>query len=249
MTKRILATLGLLAAATTAQAQAQDGLAYDWEGAYVGAFTGASYFEVEISDFTDTFTNDAPPVDQIILNYGINGGYNWLPYNDNLLLGLEIDMQGGNEIEQLIRFNADGTDGQLYQNRLTSLASLRGRAGVVNGNLLSYLTGGVAFGQADYLVIDLSESINSRDCTVDGIICAEVQDSLIGLTVGMGMEYAFRENTTARFEIMHYNLEATSAEIFNGGTIPICSKANADECSAYFASGVTQFRFGVNYKF
>lgn len=249
MTKRILATLGLLAAATTAHAQAQDGLAYDWEGAYAGAFAGASFFETEISDFTDTFTNDAPPVDKIIVNYGINGGYNWMPYNDNLLLGLEIDVQGGNEIEELIRFNQAGTDGQLYKNKLTSLASLRGRAGVVNGNLLSYLTGGVAFGEVDYLVIDLDEAINSRDCSVDGIICAEVQDSLIGLTVGMGMEYAFRENTTARFEIMHYNLESTSAEILNGGTTPVCSTAEADECSAFFASGVTQFRFGVNYKF
>lgn len=243
----LLATLGLIALATTVQAQ--NNTAFNWEGAYVGAFAGASSFEVESSDLTDTFTNDAPPIGEIILNYGINGGYNWMPFDDNLLLGLEVDVQGGNSTSQLIKFNEDGTDGQLYENEITSLATLRGRAGVVNGNVLTYLTGGLAFAQVDYLIVDLDEAINTRDCSVNGIICADNKDSLLGLNVGLGIEYAFRENATARFEIMHYNLEPTSTELFNGEAVPICSKQNADECSAYFKSGVTQLRFGVNYKF
>lgn len=242
-----LATLGLLAAATTSQAQ--DSTAFNWEGAYVGAFAGASSFQVEASDLTDTFTNDAPPIGEIVLNYGINGGYNWMPFDDNLLLGLEVDVQGGNETNQLIRFNEEGTDGQVYDNSISSLATLRGRAGIVNDNILTYLTGGIAFAEAEYLIIDLDEAINTRDCSVAGIICADAKDSLMGLNVGMGIEYAFRENATARFEIMHYNLDSTSTEILNGEQTPVCSKQNADECSAYFASSVTQFRFGVNYKF
>ncbi|SFS22521.1 outer membrane immunogenic protein [Yoonia litorea] len=247
MMKRILAALGLMAAATTAQAQ--DTFTYDWVGPYGGGYLGGSFFETEASDLTDTFTNDAPPISELIATYGINGGYNWQPYDDNLLLGLELDVQGGNETSQLIRFNSAGTDGQLYENKITSLTSLRGRAGVVNGKTLIYFTGGVAFGEVDFLMIDLDEAIDSRNCSVDGIICAQAQDSLVGLNVGMGLEYAFRDDMTARFEIMHYDLESTSAEVLNGGDTPVCSTANADECSAFFDSSVTQFRFGVNFKF
>ena len=246
MAMRILTVLGLVAAATTAQAQ---DINYDWDGAYVGAFAGASFFEVESSDLTDTFTNDAPPINEVILNYGVNLGYNWMPFDPNLLLGVEVDIQGGNETNQLIKLNEDGTNGQLYENQISSLATVRGRAGLINGNVLSYLTGGVSFGQVDYGITGILPTAGGTDCDTVGVKCTQYSDSLLGLNIGMGMEYAFRENATMRFQIMQHSFESASSENQNGLNTPLCSIDNADECSTYFSSSLTQFNFGVNYQF
>ena len=228
---------------------AQETYVYDWAGGYAGGFIGGSFFGVEASDLTDTFTNDAPPVNEVVGVGGINFGYNWIPWNDNLLLGIEVDVQGGNETNQLVRFNAAGTDGQLYQNRINSLATIRGRAGIVDGNLLAYLTGGVSFANVEYRATELDPAIINPTCSSPGIICAEAREKLVGLSAGVGMEYAFRKNTTMRFEVMHYMLPTASASILNGGVTPVCSTASADECSAFFSSGVTQLRLGVNFDF
>lgn len=241
------AAAGLMAAtllATTAQAQS-----YDWEGAYASGFVSGAFFDVEMSDLTDTFTNDSPAVNALVVTGGVALGYNWLPRGDNLLVGLEIDVQGGAETSQLVRFNAAGTDGQLYQNRLESLASLRGRVGVVNDNLLSYVTGGISYGNANYRATDLDPALVGATCDDPGIICAEATEGLTGIAVGAGVEYAFRENATLRFEVMQHMLPTASAELLNGGTTPACSVAAADECSAFFDSGLTQIRLGVSFKF
>lgn len=230
-------------------AAAQETLNHDWAGGYIGGFAAGSFFSVELSDLTDTFTNDAPTVNALLATAGANIGYNWTPYDDNLLLGLELGVQGGNETNQLVRFNAAGTDGQLYENTIDTLASINGRAGVINGNLLTYFTGGIAAADVRYRATDLDSAITSPTCDTPGIICSEARDGLIGLSAGMGIEYAFRENTTMRFQVMHYMLPTTGAEILNGGTTPVCSTAAADECSAFFDSGVTQIQFGVNFKF
>jgi outer membrane immunogenic protein len=228
---------------------AQETLSYDWEGGYGGVFLGGSFFGVEMSDLTDTFTNDSPPVSEVLAVAGINIGYNWIPRDDNLLLGFELDVQAGNETNQLVRFNAAGTDGQLYENKINSLATVRGRAGVIDGNFLTYLTGGASFANVTYRATDLDPAILDPTCASPGIVCAETSETLVGLSAGAGMEYAFRENATMRFELMHYMLPTASAGIFNGDTTPVCFSAQADECSAYFSSGVTQFRFGVNFNF
>ena len=246
MTKRILAALGLIAAATTAQAQ--DSIDYNYDGGYIGAFSGASFFQVEASDQTDTFANDAPPINELILNYGVNIGYNWTPYEDNFLLGLELDIQGGNETNQLIALNEDGTNGQLFENQISSLTTVRGRAGLINGNVLTYLTSGVSFAQVDYNITGLRPTEGGDSCDTPGIRCASFSDSLLGLTIGMGMEYAFREDTTMRFQIMQHAFESASTELKNGQNT-LCSVDNSDECTAFFASSLTQFSFGVNYQF
>ncbi len=234
---------------TASPVVAQQTYVHDWEGGYAGGFISGSFFGVEMSDLTDTFTNDAPPVSEIVATGGVNFGYNWIPWNNNLMLGLEVDIQGGNETSKLVRFNAAGTDGQLYENRINTLSTIRGRAGLIDGNLLTYLTGGVSFADVQYSATDLDPAILSPSCASPGIICAEARDDLVGMSAGVGMEYAFRENMTMKFELMHYMLPTTSAGILNGGSTPVCFSAAADECSAFFSSGVTQLRLGVNFTF
>lgn len=230
-------------------AAAQDTIDYDWEGFYGGGFVAGSFFDVELSDLTDTFTNDAPAINELVLAGGINLGYNWIPRNDNLLLGLELEIQGGHETSNLIRFNAAGTDGQLYENRITSMTAVRGRVGMMNDNLLVYLAGGPTWANVEYNSTALDDGIPSESCDVAGIICADSKEQLLGLTVGVGMEYAIRDTTTLRFEIVQISLPTASAEVLNGNTTAVCSTAAADECAGFYSSDVTQIQFGVNFKF
>ena len=220
-----------------------------WEGFYGGGYLGASFFNMEMSDLTDTFTNDAPNISKIVGAAGIGLGYNWVPRDDNFIIGVELDVQGGNRTDELIRFDPTGTDGQLYENSIDSLAALRAKVGVASGNILSYLTAGPTFANVTYSVTDLDPSIPAGNCNTAGIICAKASDSLIGIAVGFGLEYAIRDDRSVKFEVMHYMLPTASSEILNGGTTPVCSTADADECSAFFESSVTQVRVGYNFKF
>jgi outer membrane immunogenic protein len=241
-------TCACVAAATLAASavSAQDAINYDWEGPYIGAFVAGSFFEVELSDITDNITNDSPPTNALVPAGGINGGYNWTPRGDNLLIGLELEVQGGHTSDQIVRFNREGTSGRLYENSISSMTSIKGRVGLINDNLLIYLSGGPTIASVDYTA-KLLEGGDSTSCS--DIICAESSDTLVGMTVGIGMEYAIREQTTLRFEITHVSLPTASATIVNSRDEPLCSEASADDCAAFFASSSMQIQFGVNYSF
>ena len=245
---KIFGTCAVSIMALSTAAQAQDRFEHDWEGFYVGAFVAGSFFDVELSDLTDTFTNDAPAINEIVAAGGINAGYNWIPRDDNLMLGVELEIQGGHTTSNLVRFNSDGTDGQLFENTINSITSLKGRVGMMNDNLMVYISGGPAWASIDYTATDLDPNLNST-CDTNGIICAEASEDLLGLNVGVGMEYAIRESTTLRFEITQIELPTASAPVLNGGDTPQCSVASADDCTGFFGSSMTQIQFGVNYRF
>lgn len=240
---------GLLGLALTTQTtMAQEVSSYDWEGPYVGAFVAGSFFDVELSDITDTFTNDGPGVNAIVPAGGINGGYNWIPRDDNLMLGVELEIQGGHATDSIVRFNEEGTDGQLFENSISSLTTLKGRVGMISGDLMVFISGGPAWANAEYSAIALDPNLGS-DCSVDGIICADTSEQLLGLNVGVGMEYVIREQTTLRFEIVQVNLPEASATVLNGADTAACSVADADDCTGFFSTDITQIQFGVNYSF
>lgn len=236
------ALLGLAAALAPVGAAAQS---YDWSGFYAGAHLGGATFGTEASDLTDTFTNDAPQVQQFVPSYGIVANYNWLPFGDNLMVGVELDGTFGLEAERFVEFNAAGTDGLDFQYSWDSLVSLRARAGVVNDKVLTYVAAGPAFAEANFVAKDLDPS--SSDCSV--LVCAEASESLIGVAVGAGVEYAFREDFTARFEFIHYEMPTTEAPLLTGRSTPTCSGTEAEECTVFFESSSTLFRAAVSYKF
>lgn len=223
---------------------------YDWEGPYGGIFLGSGFFDVQASDFNDTFTNDAPSTSAVVPILGVNYGYNWTPWSSNFLIGFEFDIHMGNEVNKLVKFNQAGTDGQLYENKIDNIVSLRGRAGVINDNVLTYFTAGPARASVNYGITSLDPAISNPTCMTAGIICAQLnKDKLTGMALGAGIEYALRENRTIRFEIIHFMLPTASSEILNGGQTPVCSTAQADDCSVFFESSTTQFKFGMNFKF
>ncbi len=240
---------GLMGAVTAVALGLSAGLAqaqsFDWSGFYAGAHLDGAVFSAEASDLTDSFTNDAPGVSELVPTYGITAGYNWLPQGGNFVLGVELDATFGNESERLVRFNAAGTDGLDFQNSWDSVISLRVRAGITNDRILTFVSAGPAFADANFVAKDLDPA--SGSCSV--LVCAEADESLVGLAVGAGMEYAFRDNWIGKLEIVHYAMPTTDAPLLTGGTTPTCAGSEAEECTVFFDSSSTTVRFGVNYKF
>ena len=217
---------------------------YDWEGFYAGASLGAAMFSVEGSDNTDTFTNDLPETDVLVAAYGLSGHYNWLPFDDNLVLGAELDITFGLESNETLSFNEDGSSGLEFTNSWDTVVALRVRAGMTNGKLHTFVAGGPAFASANFSVKLLDPASPGAGC--DELTCAEISETLTGVSVGAGMEYAFRDDWVGKFEFVHYAMPTSSSATITDGPVEICG---SDACTVSFDNSSTLFRFGVSYKF
>ena len=223
-------------------ASAQDAEA--WKGGYAGIYVSGALFSVEASDFTDTITNDAPPISELVAAGGLKLGYNFAPRQGNLVLGVELDVNGSHTTSKLIASNPSRTDGFKFDNDVV-LTSLLGRVGVANGDLLTYAVGGPVQASGSYVMRDLNGG--SESCTT--IICAQTTEDMLGVALGGGFEWAFKDNMTARFELMHYALPTIAAPILNNDTSPACGGATLAECSVSFKSSSTDMKFVISYQF
>lgn len=141
---------------------------------------------------------------------------------------------------------------------LHALGTLRGRLGILaTEQLLIYGTGGFAYGRATVSASVASGSVNSDYFTSPDNtlfftqqypachdVCASGSQSrwLAGGTVGAGLEYAFLDRWTARFEYTYYNLGRLSVTL----TDPRFP-AQAFSAGALFAGQVA--RLGLSYRF
>src|SRR5664279_1469048 len=126
-------------------------MVYDWTGFYVGVNAGVGIGR----DYTRLAIPAGASFEASYLNPqgGLGGGqigYNWqLPPSalGSLVLGVEADLQGTG-----MRDNFSCLIGCLpgqnlnYNQRLDWFGTVRGRVGIANGPVLTYVTGGYAYG-------------------------------------------------------------------------------------------------------
>lgn len=152
---------------------------------------------------------------------GVHVGYNW--QSGQIVYGAEADVEfstvdGGYRIA-----GPDGTDFDMDWQ-----ASVRARLGYVpTERLLIYGTAGVAFGDLEYTYVNDETTFESFSSTE------------VGWTVGVGAEYAFTDNLTARLEYRYTDfgdVSNLSAVAFPGFTY--------DHDPQFHA-----VRAGVSYKF
>ena len=103
--------------------------------------------------------------------YGVEGGYSWIDASDSFV---------------------DGS-GDLQQLSLDHYATLRGRLGVVAGNMLVYGTAGLAYGEIDLVVENGTAGLTLDD---------------VGLAIGGGVEWALTDRFSVKAEYMRINLQA-----------------------------------------
>ncbi len=141
---------------------------------------------------------------------------------------------------------------------LRSLGTLRGRFGILaTDQLLLYATGGLAYGRASVSGTIVNTGVYSEFISAsDGALfftqqypacsngCASNSASrwLTGGTVGAGVEYAFLDRWSARFEYLYYNLGKLSVTVADPRFASPTFNA-----SALFAGQIV--RMGVSYRF
>jgi outer membrane immunogenic protein len=203
---------------------------YSWTGYYIGANVG---YGVGQGDGTISyggaggvtpglFSFNSQPAGVIA---GGQAGYNW--QFGSIVLGVETDIQGS-----AMRDNGScfancmpGSAASLDQ-KLDWFGTTRARVGWATGPVLTYVTGGVAYGQTDV-------TLSAVGAAGTGI--AEVDSTRTGWTWGTGVEAALDANWTAKAEWLYVDLGSTSGTTTVGGFIT----KNQEQI----------FRGGVNYHF
>jgi outer membrane immunogenic protein len=208
---------------------------FTWTGCYVGVQAG-------IGAQTDGFANTSGEFDTFGTNGAnglgaIAGGQIGCNYQINqLVVGIEGDGVWSS-IQNTSSFaNTDG-EGTRMRTRNLWDADVALRVGAAFDRLLVYGKGGVAWGGFDFKESFFGPFASTE--TFDG------SRTLPGLLIGVGMEYAFLANWSAKIEYNYIAYEQTSIG-FNGTT---GSGVIFDHFSQSFGATKQIIKFGVNYKF
>ncbi|GAA2849515.1 outer membrane immunogenic protein [Aminobacter aminovorans] len=155
-----------------------------WTGGYVGLQAGYGWGDGDLSSDVPA----AAPAEIDGWSGGFYAGYNHQLAND-VVLGIDADIawSGIDGIGQLsvLGFPVPGA-GIDYE--LNWTGAVRARLGYAVDRFLPYIAGGVAFAGADATLLG------------NGTPFQEFSDTLVGWTLGVGVEYAFTDTLLARAE-------------------------------------------------
>lgn len=185
--KRSILLAGVTLLGTVAAAHSMDESeagSFNWSGFYVGASLGHAGHDTTFDDIDYYWHGSSLHLLSSGLSYGLQAGYNW--QSGALVYGVEADI-------------TDFTNRQHYQSYVYMhfrsdpnwVISLRGRAGLGVDRTLLYGTLGLAVADFDHSVTSdftPSDSWNGLDATKAGVIG------------GFGIEHAFTDRFSARFE-------------------------------------------------
>jgi outer membrane immunogenic protein len=186
---------------------------YSWSGFYVGGNVGYGFGnDHDLMTETQAATATTNPGSSVTPKGAFGGaqlGYNWQA-SPHLLAGFEADLQGSAQNDTAcgplacILQPGGTTNFTTVQQQIDYFGTVRGRLGVINGNVLYYATGGAAFGHVTQDV-----SVNSAPVFVSGSSSAD----MIGWTVGGGIEAALWGGWTAKAEYLYMDLGSISTSV------------------------------------
>lgn len=193
--KIILASL-LMSAGCAVQAMADDlatANTLSAPGWYLGLQLGSASAHPSMVEYGSGTTNPNDytwnGADKASLS-GVYLGTNLLT-KDKVVMGVEADLGYAHLSDEGLLLDAGAPDsGYLYGWKTGLQGSLRARAGVMAGNALFYVTGGVAMGQQTFKTFEYDSDTNFENN----------HRTMVGATVGAGIEYAISIHVTARIE-------------------------------------------------
>ncbi len=149
----------------------------------------------------------------------------------DLIVGLEADIQASGQKDRACTMACVPVFSYQVQQQTDWFGTVRGRVGLATGPVLSYVTGGFAYGNVKTgasLFTGTLATINSNETRT-------------GWTVGSGVEAALAGNWTAKLEYLYVDL-GTTARLF--------SNAVGLNAGSFITSDIREhiFRVGVNYR-
>ena len=178
-------------------------MVYDWTGFYIGVNAGIGVGRNNQtllgSRFSVLRTSHLSPLGAI---GGAQVGYNWQTNSalGPLVLGVEADIQGAglrDDYTCLLGCHRSTRHPRPFNQQLDWFGTVRGRVGIVNGPVLSYFTGGFAYG---HVKTSLTETFGGVASTFTS------NQTRGGWTIGSGVEAALGGNWTGKIEYLYVDL-------------------------------------------
>jgi outer membrane immunogenic protein len=219
--------------------------AFNWNGFYIGAHIGGAWASRDFNQ-TDTLFPALVETGTITSSGVIGGGqigYNW-QFSPNWLIGIEADVSGADlngSTTTAPGGNAPAVVG--WNDKIDLFGTVRGRLGWVHDNWLLYGTGGFAWVDDQFTRTQLVAGPNSPAA---GLVVSNSQTAT-GWVAGVGAEWGFWRNWTARLEYLHIDVEGASWSF----TTPVGVLAPANNTFTANENHLTidTVRAGVNYIF
>jgi outer membrane immunogenic protein len=225
---------------------------YSWTGCYVGINGGGSWKKTDYAIghnnagfFGPAFAAGATPSAYDIddMSGGVAGGQVGCNYQTGaLVFGVEADwdwanVKGSKAIDTNIAPFVAGSG--IASEKLKSIGTLRGRLGGAWDRLFVYATAGLAWGQADY-------SYSFAFPATNELYLGTASATRTGWTAGVGGEYAFAGNLTAKVEALWYQLNGTD---FIAGAQTAVGPAGVTHLVNTGKDDGWMLRAGLNWKF
>jgi outer membrane immunogenic protein len=172
---------------------------YDWTGFYIGVNAGVGLGRDRLQH---DFLNTGSPYSIYTSPQGGFGGaqigYNWQTGSvlGPIVFGVEADIQGGGLSDDRTNLSLAGIT-TTYGQKLDWFGTARGRIGIANGPVLSYVTAGYAFGNVKTNATQSALGVTSTFST---------DRTQSGWVVGSGVEAALGGNWTGKIEYLYLNL-------------------------------------------
>jgi outer membrane immunogenic protein len=203
---------------------------YDWTGFYIGVNAGVG---IGRDRFQHDWLNTGSPYSFYVSPQGGFGGgqagYNWQTGSvlGPIVFGVEADIQGAGLSDDRTNFNVVGINTS-YSQKLDWFGTVRGRIGIANGPVLSYVTAGYAVGNVKTNAAQTVGVVNSTFAT---------DRTQSGWVVGSGVEAALGGNWTGKIEYLYLNLGNKTDASTLLATAPINTEIRENI-----------FRVGLNYR-
>lgn len=194
---------------------------FTWTGFYAGINAGggwgndsiksAWYGPAEIYDAEALASFVNPPYSNSRAGFigGIQVGYNY--QINQMVVGVEADFMGstigGSSESPVLVINNTIDNVSRTKVQQDWLGTVRVRGGYSIDRLLIFLTGGLAYGNAQVS----TTSTDTEAGVVQSVWQGGKQSTKFGFTVGAGLEYALTDNWLIRAEYLYYNLGSASA--------------------------------------
>lgn len=210
--------------------------AFSWTGFYIGANAGASLEQTDWQ-YIDLPSTPSATVNQSTAAGMIGGtvGFNY-QFTRNIVAGLEADWDWANFNQSAPCPNPTFS----CQVGMTDLGTARARLGWAWDRMLIYTTGGAAWSRVTIEGTNPA-GVALLPCTPPpttlSVGCSTTQERL-GYAAGIGLEWAFWNNLSAKVEYLHFDLGAGHFNIDN----PQLYFVHAEEVG-------NLFKLGLNYRF